>query len=159
MANRVDFVSAAFPRRVKRTFTLSSGQVIPAGYNIEIPSYALTHDPDVIPDPDKFDPFRFYRAESQVIEEGVDGGTNHLVSVSPINMNFGYGRHACPGRFFAASELKMILSRALLDYDIRLTEGTKERYPNVDFAGLVSEAPEKRPIIVGFIPCIDWLLT
>ncbi|KAF4999069.1 hypothetical protein FDECE_11628 [Fusarium decemcellulare] len=125
----------AFPRRVKTTFTLSDGQVIPAGYNIEIPAYALSHDPGVIPDPDKFDAFRFYHAGPQT--------TNDLVSVSPTNMNFGYGRHACPGRFFAASELKMILSTALLGYDIRLADGVTERYQNMDFAGLSFPDPNK----------------
>ncbi|KAL7755526.1 hypothetical protein ACKLNR_014624 [Fusarium oxysporum f. sp. zingiberi] len=142
----------AFPRRVKKTFTLFNGQVIPAGYNIEIPAYALSHDPEVIPNPESFDPFRFfqvaYRKTKEEYADGVSelpggGGTNHLVSVTPLNMNFGYGRHACPGRFFAASELKMILSRALLEYDIRLPEGTTERFPNMDFAGLSFPDPTK----------------
>jgi hypothetical protein len=37
------------------------------------------------------------------------------------------------GRFFAANEIKMILSYALNNYDIKLPEGVTERYPNVTF--------------------------
>lgn len=46
-------------------------------------------------------------------------------------MAFGYGRHACPGRFFAANEIKLILSRILLEYDIRMPDGLTERYSNM----------------------------
>lgn len=46
-------------------------------------------------------------------------------------MHFGYGRHACPGRFFAANEIKLILARILVDYDIRMPDGLTERYANL----------------------------
>jgi len=45
-------------------------------------------------------------------------------------MGFGYGRHACPGRFFAANEIKLILARLLLDYDMSMPEGLVGRYAN-----------------------------
>ena len=47
-------------------------------------------------------------------------------------MAFGYGRHACPGRFFAANEIKLIFSRILLEYDLRMPDGITERYPNIE---------------------------
>lgn len=34
-----------------------------------------------------------------------------------------YGRHACPGRFFAANEMKILLVYALSMYDMRYPEG------------------------------------
>ena len=46
-------------------------------------------------------------------------------------MSFGFGRHACPGRFFAANEIKLILARLLLDYDIRMPPGVTEPYRNL----------------------------
>ncbi|KAK1499410.1 ent-kaurene oxidase [Colletotrichum cuscutae] len=46
-------------------------------------------------------------------------------------MAFGFGRHACPGRFFAATEIKMLIARLLLEYDIRMPEGVMERYKNI----------------------------
>ncbi|ROW10379.1 hypothetical protein VMCG_02000 [Cytospora schulzeri] len=127
----------SFSRKVLKTFTLSNGQVIPAGCSIEVPAYGLAMDGEFVEEPDKFDAFRSYRARAQ---EGLDGAgkagaaaANQFVTVSPTNLTFGYGRHACPGRFFAANEIKMIVSRALLDYDIMMIDGSRERYPNLQF--------------------------
>lgn len=50
---------------------------------------------------------------------------------------FGWGRHACPGRFFAANEIKMIVATYILTYDIRLPDGVTERYPNLSFGSSV----------------------
>lgn len=36
-----------------------------------------------------------------------------------------------PGRFFAANEIKLILARILLEYDIKMPDGMTERYPNL----------------------------
>lgn len=131
----INFTS--FHRKVLKTFTLSNGQVIPAGCTIEVPSYAMSMDDEVIENPGQFDAFRSYRARAQEGLAGVSkagaGAANQFVTVSPTNLTFGYGRHACPGRFFAANEIKMIVSRALLDYDIKMTDGAKERYANLEF--------------------------
>ncbi|TGJ87898.1 hypothetical protein E0Z10_g821 [Xylaria hypoxylon] len=52
----------------------------------------------------------------------------HFTSIGDTNQNFGLGKHACPGRFFAAQEIKLILSYLLLNYDIKLRDG--EARPN-----------------------------
>ena len=52
------------------------------------------------------------------------------MSVTKENMSFGFGRHACPGRFFAANEMKLIMARLLLDYDIKMPPGVSEPYKN-----------------------------
>ena len=33
-------------------------------------------------------------------------------------LGFGYGRHACPGRFFAAHEMKLLLAHLVQHYDV-----------------------------------------
>lgn len=38
-------------------------------------------------------------------------------------MPFGYGKHACPGRFFAANEIKVIVINLLRKYDIETRQG------------------------------------
>ena len=46
---------------------------------------------------------------------------------------FGYGKHACPGRFFANQEFKVILVQLIMSYDLRLHgagPGNQERPPN-----------------------------
>ncbi|KAI0103628.1 cytochrome P450 [Nemania sp. FL0031] len=126
----------AFQRKVLKTVTLSNGQVLPAGVTIEVPAVAINSDPDVFTDPDTFDGLRFYRLRKQAGEAGSSekAATNQFVSVSQDSLTFGYGRHACPGRFFAANEIKMIFANALMMYDIKLANGCTERYPNIEFA-------------------------
>lgn len=43
-----------------------------------------------------------------------------LVSTSPDHMAFSHGKHACPGRFFAANETKIAMLHVLLKYDLKV---------------------------------------
>ncbi|KAI0157254.1 cytochrome P450 [Xylariaceae sp. FL1272] len=52
-----------------------------------------------------------------------------FTSIGDTSMNFGLGKHACPGRFFASQEIKLILSYLLLKYEIRLPEGASRPKP------------------------------
>ncbi|PNP79956.1 hypothetical protein FNYG_06653 [Fusarium nygamai] len=127
---------ASIQRKVLEPFTLSNGQGIPAGVTIEISAVAVSSDSNVFPHAEKFDPLRFYRLRT----EAKDGGpvekaaNNQFGSVNQSSLTFGYGRHACPGRFFAANETKMILAHALLQYDVKNVAEVAERYPNMEFA-------------------------
>lgn len=125
---------ASFGRKVLRDFTLSTGQVIPADVTIEVASHSMAFDPEVVPDPDSFDMLRSYKLRQSAAGAAESGGGAHqFVTTSPSNLMWGYGRHACPGRFFAANEAKMIVSRAILDYEFRNVDGHEGRYPNMDF--------------------------
>lgn len=126
-----------------KPITLSNGQVVPAGVMIEIPTVSINSDAAVFPDADQFDPLRFYKLRKKARDEGsVEAAAlNQFVSINQSSLTFGYGRHACPGRFFAAKEMKMIVAHALLKYDFMLSEGSSERYPNIEFAGMVSGCP------------------
>jgi cytochrome P450 len=48
----------------------------------------------------------------------------HFVTTSPESLGFGHGQHACPGRFFAANEVKVLLCHLLLKYDFELIPGS-----------------------------------
>jgi cytochrome P450 len=76
--------------------------------------------PDLFPNPKKFDIYRWLRLRE------TPGFANkaHFVSTSPEHLGFGHGMHACPGRFFAANEIKVILCHLLLNYDWVLGPGT-----------------------------------
>lgn len=41
-------------------------------------------------------------------------------------LNWGVGRHACPGRFFAQETLKLLLIRLITGYEFRFKDGTDE---------------------------------
>src|SRR4051812_48404223 len=102
-------------RMVKKSITLSDGTVLPAGSQIMVCDN-LALDPKVFPEPDKFDMTRFLRLREQPGQENY----HQFVTPSPSLMAFGYGQHACPGRFFASNEVKIALCCMLLKYDFRL---------------------------------------
>lgn len=58
-------------------------------------------------------------------------------------MAWGYGRHACPGRFFATQEVKVLLAQLLLEYDFKMPNGLTERYADLDFGMSVMPDPSK----------------
>ncbi|KAJ4416761.1 hypothetical protein N0V82_006572 [Gnomoniopsis sp. IMI 355080] len=124
-----------FQRKVHKDVVLSNGQVLPAGCVIEVASYNSAHDPELVSNPKEFDPYRSYRQREQQELQGMQhaaaAAANQMVSVSTTSLTFGYGRHSCPGRFFAANEIKMIIGRAVLDYEFKNVDGSMERYPNL----------------------------
>ncbi|KAI0540062.1 cytochrome P450 [Xylaria digitata] len=61
----------------------------------------------------------------------LDSSKYQFTSIGDTNQNFGLGKHACPGRFFAAQEIKLILSHLLLNYDIKLHDGEARPKPVV----------------------------
>ncbi|TVY85229.1 Cytochrome P450 monooxygenase ataF [Lachnellula suecica] len=75
----------------------------------------------------KFYPFRYSELRSIPGQEN----SHQFVTSDPNNINFGYGRNVCPGRFFASNEVKVILVELLMNYDVGLGpngEGVKENY-------------------------------
>lgn len=115
-----------------KPFTLSNGQQIPAGTMIEIPLEALNYDSNVHTNADKFDGFRYYRERQSA--KGTEVAQSQFVSANDRDLYFGYGRHACPGRFFAANEIKIIMARLLLDYEFKMPGDQTKRYDQVSYA-------------------------
>lgn len=59
--------------------------------------------------------------------------TKHIAGqTNATSLSFGYGSQACPGRYFAIGEIKMILMRLLLEYEFKFAEG--ETRPAVMYA-------------------------
>ncbi|KAF4924062.1 Cytochrome P450 monooxygenase TRI1 [Colletotrichum viniferum] len=98
--------------------TLSDGTFIPKGSSVSVSSHAL-FDANVYENPEKWDGYRFLRMREQPGKENV----SQLVSTAPEHLGFGHGKHACPGRFFAANEIKIALVYILLQYEWRLPAG------------------------------------
>jgi cytochrome P450 len=57
--------------------------------------------------------------------------------VGKNDLSFGYGRHACPGRYLGHLNIKLILAEVLLRYDVKLSPG-QERPQNDEFEAIVS---------------------
>lgn len=126
---------SSFARKVNKSFSLSNGQVIPAGVVIEVPVAPVLHDPEFFPEPETFDHLRYYKLREHARDSGEaeKAAMWQFVSVNPLNMLFGYGRHACPGRFFAANEIKMFLATTLQMYDVKFTDGATERPKDLEW--------------------------
>jgi cytochrome P450 len=79
-------------------------------------------DANVYDKPQEWDGKRFLRMRETPGQENAA----QLVTTSPDHLGFGHGQHACPGRFFASNEAKIILIHLLLKYDWRLPAGAPE---------------------------------
>lgn len=103
---------------VTKPVALSDGTVLPAGSQIMVCD-DRSFDPQIFSEPEKFDATRFLHLREQPGQENY----HQFVTPSPTHMAFGYGQHACPGRFFASNEVKIALCCMLLKYDFRLVPG------------------------------------
>ncbi|KAI0673798.1 cytochrome P450 [Trametes maxima] len=108
-------------RKAIKDVTLHDGTIIPRGALVVAAAYPTHHDPAVYAEPEVFDPFRFARLR----EEDGEGMRHQFVNTSVEYIPFGHGKHACPGRFFAANELKAMLAYIVLHYDLKLPDHTQ----------------------------------
>ncbi|KAL9111005.1 MAG: hypothetical protein Q9187_007982 [Circinaria calcarea] len=145
---RFSGISAYGPSRqvvAKDGVTTDDGVHLPKGANVGIASWFSSHDEKTFENANDYDAFRFSRvreeADSPTVMVAGSAGAKpeskspkdgraeslrnknlSLVSTSETFLQFGYGRHSCPGRFFAAAELKLMLAYMVLHYDIKPTK-------------------------------------
>lgn len=115
---------ATMIRLVEKDITLSDGTLLPAGTGIKV----LSNCQDLATfaaDPDEFKPWRFFDMRQQPGQQD----TWNLVTPGKTHLLFGYGKHACPGRFFATLTLKIALCYLLLKYDWQFLPGTSRPAP------------------------------
>jgi cytochrome P450 len=115
-------------RYAMHDITLADGTQIPRGTVLGIPIFGM-RDPEIYPDPDTYDGYRFMKMREQPGFKGV----SQLVETSPMHLGFGHGIHACPGRFLAATQVKIVLSHMVMKYDFKLA-GTLE--PKIQSVGI-----------------------
>ncbi|KAF6807699.1 cytochrome p450 [Colletotrichum musicola] len=118
-----------FHRYVEKDITLKDGTFIPAGMTVEAIFAPPLFDPVLFPDPQTFDPYRFLKLRRGETPDPNNYGNKEQYTFSHAtkeNLAWGYGAHVCPGRYFANNEIKLILARMLLRYNIRMPGGIKE---------------------------------
>ncbi|KAF8994954.1 cytochrome P450 [Cyathus striatus] len=105
------------PRKVVNGgFTFSNGLFVPPGATIGAVAYEMHRDEKIYPGSKDFDAFRFLKLSG----EDKNDQKYQMSSISSDYIAFGYGRHACPGRFFAVNELKAMAAYLILNYDVKL---------------------------------------
>ncbi|KAF8959646.1 cytochrome P450 [Flammula alnicola] len=105
-----------------KDFTFSDGTIVPRGTTVGVAVQRAHMTESVYEDPMKFDGFRFVKMKER---EGMEKKFD-MVSTSCESLAFGHGRHACPGRYFATCELKLMLAHTVVTYDVKLeTEGVR----------------------------------
>ncbi|KAK8043767.1 cytochrome P450 [Apiospora phragmitis] len=122
-------------RLFKEEFTFSSGLRMPRGTYACMPVYAIENDPANTPNPDRFDGLRYYRAPQSTppkrgevsaaatARAAEDDRERLFTSPGKTALNFGYGKSACPGRFFASLIIKMLFVKLLTEYEFRFLPG------------------------------------
>lgn len=107
----------SYHRIMLRDHMLQDSTLLPRGAHIAMPVNAIQNS--VTPNPDVFDPLRYYKLRQRENE----GHLHQFATTEPMVLNFGHGKYACPGRFFAALEIKSILVRLIMEFDWKLPDG------------------------------------
>lgn len=116
-------------REAEDTIKLSDGTIIPKGTSLVVSNDRMW-DSTYYDNPETFNPYRFLTMRRTQGQEA----RAQLVSPSPEHLGFGLGTHACPGRFFAANEIKIFLCHMLLKYDFKRAEDTVPQHRRYGFA-------------------------
>ncbi|KAK4215200.1 cytochrome P450 [Rhypophila decipiens] len=128
-------VNIGLPRKVSAPeglLTPHSKIRIPKGTSIAVPAYAVFRDPETYPSPDEFKPFRFAEQRADSSEENSTRARagKAFPSTSAEYLVFGHGKTACPGRFFVANELMLVMAHIVLHYDLGPGKGQTSRPEN-----------------------------
>ncbi|KAJ4245530.1 hypothetical protein NW762_014039 [Fusarium torreyae] len=127
-------------RYVEEDMTLSNGLILKKGTRLNIDNSRMI-DPEIYPNPHVYNPHRFLEMREKAGTEHMA----HLVSTSSTHLGFGHGKHACPGRFFAANEIKVALCHIVVKYDWKLVSGTDVE---PDTRGMVSKSSPETTMLV-----------
>jgi len=102
--------------------TTPDGLYLPQGCRV------ATFQADLFDESMDYDPRRWYKQALADAEDGGAGKQRMAVDLSEQTLAFGRGKHACPGRFFAVQNIKLMLGWLVTNFDFEpVTEPIKFR--------------------------------
>lgn len=126
------FGSKGFTRKVIPLdgVALPAGSRISPGEILCISAYSMHHDEAIYPRPHEFCYDRFLEPPATGDESETETrGVSKAAATTDVNYAvWGHGKHACPGRFFAVSLMKMMVAYMIQCYEF---EAWDERPANV----------------------------
>ncbi|KAF5260756.1 hypothetical protein FOXYS1_8564 [Fusarium oxysporum] len=122
-----------FQRAAIADMKLPDGTFVPKGTKLEINTCSIHKDHELYENPELFDGLRFHKWRK------VPGKEKKFMysSSGTDDLSWGFGRHACPGRYLSAINIKLIMAELLMNYDIKLPDGLS-RPKNIEFEVLAS---------------------
>ncbi|KAJ7770565.1 cytochrome P450 [Mycena metata] len=115
---------------------VSNGYVIPAGASVYGNHWSIVRDPEVFPDPERFDPQRWITPDGTAIREDLRV------------FQFGFGRRVCPGSHVANKSL--FINTALLLWAFRISQDPNKPIDTLAFTNTANVHP--LPFSVRFDP-------
>ena len=116
-------------RIFRQPHTFQNGLTVRPGQYVCLPVYTMEHDVANIINPNVFDGLRTYRGEwfphtssFPSTEKGREEKAERPLFTTPsegTHLSFGFGKSACPGRFFASFVVKALIIKLLTEYDFR----------------------------------------
>ncbi|KAL0575654.1 hypothetical protein V5O48_006310 [Marasmius crinis-equi] len=139
---RVGLTMLTISRIALKDFKFSDpdGTVVPAGARVAAAGHYAHTNEETYPTPSDFVPFRF--AEMEHPENTKRHGHDQMVTTTPDWLLFGGGKHACPGRFFAVTKLKVMFAHLILNYDVKFRQDGAGFPPAVQFGSVMSPNPD-----------------
>ncbi|KAI8632633.1 putative cytochrome P450 monooxygenase [Xylariaceae sp. FL1651] len=110
-----------------KSFKLHDGFELAKGSRVIFPALAIQMDPANYVNPETFDGFRFAPSHSEKYGQKPVGAA----TVNNKFLQFGYGPHACPGRFYAVRKAKIVLGMLLTRYEFNWEGDVSARPPGI----------------------------
>ncbi|RYC65201.1 hypothetical protein CHU98_g963 [Xylaria longipes] len=143
--------SMSMRRAATQPFTFADGTKLAVGDWACTPVRAIMQSAEYYPNPLGFNGFRFARPDdlTSTLEPGtkfdfIQPEPSKLVDVSQAWHVWGMGRMACPGRYYAAAVMKVIMSQIIMNYDCHLVNPSASRW----FTWRSTMLPKKDTIVV-----------
>lgn len=89
---------------------------VPVGCEVIIPTYAIHHDPNFYPDPEKFNPERFNESSPEA----------KTIAEQGLFIPFGAGLRMCPAIKYAEAIIKAAVVEIIHHFDVQLDPHTRD---------------------------------